>query len=76
MVDEVTDHLLDQSDGQPLIFVLKDMVERMEQEMNVKKDDAGLYRLKQLHKLITIKSRLANLDKMRQQAIDDINKMV
>ena len=76
MVDEVTDHLLDESDGQPLVFVLKDMINRMEQEMNLKDNDAGLYRLKKIHKMMTIKKNLANIEKMKRQALDDINSMV
>lgn len=76
MVDEITDQLLTDSDGQPLIFVLKDMISRMEQEMNLKPNDAGLYRLNKIYRFMMIKGRLNKEQLLRQQVLDDIESMI
>jgi len=75
MVDDLTQHLYDLVE-EPMVFAMEDALSRMEDEMNIKKDDAGLYRLKQLHKLMTMQQRLSSIESMRKQAIDDIDEMM
>jgi len=76
MVDEVTDFLLSEAQDQPLVFVLKTMVDQMEQELNLKPTDAGFYKLKQLHRLTTLKQKLAQVEDLKQVALDDIERML
>lgn len=75
MVDQVTSYAFDEVE-QPMIFAMKDLFTRMEQELNLHNSDAGLYRLKQIHKLMTAKQRIKSLEAAQQQAIEDIRKML
>lgn len=75
MVKDLTQHLYDVTE-QPMVFAMEDALERMEQELNLKKEDAGLYKLKKLHNLMTAKQRIQELERARAQAIDDINSMM
>lgn len=72
MVDSITEYLINQTPNQSMVFVVKQILDGMAQELNLKEEDAGLYKLKRVHKMIEIKQRLDMVEKMRQQALADI----
>lgn len=74
-VDSLTKHLIDKTPNMSMVFVVKQLLDEMSQEMNLKDNDAGLYKLKKIHRLIEMKTRLNNLEELRQQVINDIEKV-
>lgn len=74
-VDKLTGYLIEKTPDTSMVFVVKQLLDEMSQEMNLKENDAGLYKLKKIHKLIEMKTRLNNLDELRQQVINDIEKV-
>lgn len=74
-VDSLTKYLIEKTPDTSMVFVVKQLLDEMSQEMNLKENDAGLYKLKKIHKLIEMKTRLNNLDELRQQVISDIEKV-
>lgn len=74
-VDKLTGYLIDKTPNTSMVYVVKQLLDEMSQEMNLKENDAGLYKLKKIHKLIEMKTRLNNLDELRQQVINDIEKV-
>jgi len=74
-VDSLTKYLIEKTPDTSMVFVVKQLLDEMSQEMNLKENDAGLYKLKKIHKLIDMKTRLNNLDQLRQQVISDIEKV-
>lgn len=73
-VDKLTEHLINKTPNMSMVFVVKQLLDEMSQEMNLKDNDAGLYKLKKIHKLIEMKTRLSSLDELRQQVLNDIEK--
>ncbi len=74
-VDKLTGYLIEKTPDTSMVFVVKQLLDEMSQEMNLKDNDAGLYKLKKIHKLIEMKTRLNNLDELRQQVLSDIEKV-
>lgn len=74
-VDKLTEHLIGKTKDMSMVFVVKQILDEMSQEMNLKENDAGVYKLKKIHKLIEMKTRLNNLDELRQQVLSDIEKV-
>ena len=74
-VDSLTKYLIEKTPDTSMVFVVKQILDEMSQEMNLKENDAGLYKLKKIHKLIEMKTRLNNLDELRQQVLSDIEKV-
>lgn len=74
-VDKLTGYLIEKTPDTSMVFVVKQILDEMSQEMNLKENDAGLYKLKKIHKLIEMKTRLNNLDELRQQVLSDIEKV-
>jgi len=74
-VDSLTKYLIEKTPDTSMVFVVKQLLDEMSQEMNLKENDAGLYKLKKIHKLIDMKTRLNNLDELRQQVLSDIEKV-
>lgn len=74
-VDSLTKYLIEKTPDTSMVFVVKQLLDEMSQEMNLKENDAGLYKLKKIHKLIEMKTRLNNLDELRQQVLSDIEKV-
>lgn len=73
MVDGITQHLIDKSPGESLVYVVKDMLDKYVAEMNLKDNDAGLYRLKRVKKIIDLKAQLAQLEAMKDKVARDID---
>ena len=74
-VDKLTGYLIEKTPETSMVFVVKQLLDEMSQEMNLKDNDAGQYKLKKIHKLIEMKTRLSNLDQLREQVLNDIEKV-
>ena len=76
MVDQVTENIIAQTEGMNLVYVAKSMLDELGQELNLKDNDAGLYKLKQTLKVMGMKNEARQLDLMRKKVLDDIDNMV
>ncbi len=75
-VDQITQHVIDKTEGQSIVYVVKEMLDQYKDEMNLKEDDSGIYKLKKLLQLIKAREKLSQLEAMRSMAITDIENMV
>lgn len=75
LVDDITTHLIDKTDGESIVYVVEQLLKEYGQSMNVKDNDAGLYKLKRVHKYIELKTKEANLKQMQEQVLADIEKL-
>lgn len=76
MADDITEHLIDKSDGAPLVYIAKSMLNRMSQEMNLQETDAPLFKLKKVSKYIKILKTQELLNKQKELIMADIVKTV
>lgn len=74
-IDKLTGYLIDKTPDTSMVFVVKQILDEMSQKMNLKDNDAGLYKLKKIHKLIEMENRLNSLDELRKQVLNDIEKV-
>jgi predicted transcriptional regulator with HTH domain len=75
MVDGVTENIMSQTEGMNLVYVAKSILDELGQEVNLKENDAGLYKLKQTIKIMGMKQQAKQLDLMKKKVLDDIDKM-
>jgi len=76
MVDNVTENIIGQTEGMNLVYVAKSILDELGQEVNLKDNDAGLYKLKQVLKIMSLKSQAKQLDLMKKKVLDDIDGIV
>lgn len=76
MVDDVTREIIKKSDGQPLIYVAKDILDVHANELNLQETDSGIHKLKQTIKFIGMKNQAQALDEMKKRVLADIDNMV
>lgn len=75
-IDMVTEFLVNKTEGVGLVYAAKDILDQITGELNVNDNDSGIYKLKQALKLISAKAKLENIDRMKAQALADIENMV
>lgn len=74
-VDEVTEYIQNKTKKTGVVFLAKEMLNELSQEMNLKDNDAGIYKMKKVKQLIKMKGRLASLDHLRRKVLEDIDKI-
>jgi hypothetical protein len=76
IVDQITGEMIAQTEGESLAFVVKDLLDQLSGELNLKDNDSGIYKLKKVHKLLSLQIKLKSLDEMKQKALQDIENVV
>lgn len=75
-VDFVTEHIINKSQGQSLVYVAKQILDQYGEEMNLEAKDTGLYRIKRIIQMIKARDKVDMLENLKQQAIKDIENVV
>jgi hypothetical protein len=71
-VNEITEHLINETDGQSIVYAVKYLLDEMGEEMNLKGDDAGIYKLKKILNFIRLKNKLSAIDNMKAKVLQTI----
>jgi len=75
-IDGITKHMIGKTEGQSIVYAVKDILKQYTDELNLKDNDSGIFKLKKITQLIQAKEKVHMLEKMRAQAISDIENMV
>ena len=71
-VDEITEDIIEQTQGESLVYAAKQILDQVRDEMNLSDDDTGLFRIKKALELLRARRKLRYIDSMRAKAVSDI----